>query len=76
MMGKTARLFSQAKHVQALQHRHRHMVSTGKKKNFINTFSLLYVNNTLDKIYTSNNLFLGPKIKSKYLFLYKTNILF
>jgi len=48
-----------------------------RKKNFINHFSLMYVNNTfLDKIYTSSNLLLGPKIKSKYLFLYKTNILF
>lgn len=34
-----------------------------RKKSFINTFLFMYVNNTLDKIYTSSNLQLGPKIK-------------
>lgn len=73
--GKNSEVVLSVKHVQALKHRLRH--DFHRKKNFINTFSLMYVNNTfLDKIYTSSNLLLGPKIKSKYLFLYKTNILF
>lgn len=75
MMGKTARLFLQL-NMFKLSNTDSDTWFPQEKKNFINTFSLLYVNNTLDKIYTSNNLLLGPKIKSKYLFLYKTNILF
>ncbi len=73
-MGKTARLFYQ---LNMFNFSNTDMYDFHRKKNFINNFSLMYANNTfLDKIYTSSNLLLGPKIKSKYLFLYKTNILF